>query len=125
MGDMTVEKTFVNLRDEIMRKHGHVNHVVVCGGGWWEGGMLSSVSLETYQSVLRELTMSQFLVYKTFIGQLSQLEKSTFTFINGGSVESNRFLPTVSIIPISAGTVNGIYTAAASEFKDNQNVTIM
>jgi NAD(P)-dependent dehydrogenase (short-subunit alcohol dehydrogenase family) len=37
LGDVTVEKTFIDMRNEIMERHGKVNHVVVCGGAWWEG----------------------------------------------------------------------------------------
>jgi hypothetical protein len=86
--------------------------------------VLSEVTVEVYEKIMKELTMSQFLAYRTFIKQLSQLENLIFTFISGGSSESTHFMPTASLIPVSASTNAGICIAAWSEFKNNKNVAI-
>ena len=61
------------LREEILRKEGKLNNVVVSVGGWRTDGKLSTVSVDNYETALRDMTLPHFVCYKTFTKLLKTL----------------------------------------------------
>ena len=74
------------LREEILRKDGKLNHVVVSVGGWRTDGKLSTVSVHDYETAVRDMTLPHFVCYRTFSKLLSETPKSTYTFITGRKI---------------------------------------
>lgn len=78
--------------------------------------------------VQKSMVVSHFLVYKTFASHLSNEEGSTYTFITGGSGESNEagepFEPKASLISASSPAVYGLVYAARNEFRAKKNLHI-
>lgn len=124
IGDPKDEQSCNKLKEEILKKDGKINHVISSVGGWWQKGKLTDQSVEQYQNDLSDMTIAHFIVFKTFAKLLAQTPNSTYIFINGSSMSSKYFIPDASLIPICSCTVHGIYIAACSEFKDNQNLAI-
>ena len=71
------------LREEVLRKEGKLDHVVVSVGGWRQDGKLSAVSVDNYETAIREMTLPHFVCYRTFSKLLSETPKSSYTFITG------------------------------------------
>ena len=77
---------------------------------------------------MRERSLSHLIVYRTFAKYLSQTPGSTYTFINGGSVDDEiaTMLPSgASTMVTSASLVHGLYQAGVSEFKNNENLAVL
>lgn len=113
------------LREEILRKEGKLNNVVVSVGGWRTDGKLSTVSVDNYETALRDMTLPHFVCYKTFTKLLSEQPKSSYVFITGGSGEAKFFDPRASMLPVAASTVYGLYRSAFTEYKDNKNMSLI
>ena len=120
--DLLQEADYQILKNEILQKDGKLNHVVVTIGAWREDAPLSELSVKDYKAILDYLTIPHLLVYKTFARLLSETPKSTFTFIEGGSGESDTFPAEAGMLPISNSLLYGMMIAAKSEFKENANV---
>lgn len=123
--DLTNEAETARVRDEIVKKEGQINHVVVSVGGWRTDGLLSSLSTEKYLKGVTDLTLPHFVCYKTFAPLLAKQPKSTYTFITGGSGEAKFFDPKASMLPVGAGALYGMFTSAVSEYKANKNVSFI
>ena len=83
--DLNSEQEVKHLRDDIINKEGKINHVIVSVGGWRTDGKLSTVSVDTYEKAVRDMTLPHFVCYKTFSGYLSQQPKSSYMMITSGS----------------------------------------
>lgn len=93
---------------------GTVNFAVSCCGGWWQGGTLSTVSLEEYRTQQDNLSTSHFLFYKYLINLVSDDTDSSFVFITGGA-GAVCFIPQASLVTVGSACVYGIVLAAVAE----------
>lgn len=123
--DLSNENELKQAKDEIIKTEGKLNHVVVSVGGWRTDGKLSTVSVDSYERALRELTLPHFVCYKTFSQYLSQTPKSTYTMITGGSGEAKLFDPRASLLPVAASHVYGLYRSAFTELNNNKNLSLI
>ena len=85
--ELSKESDAINIRDQILNEDKKITNVVSSLGGWLESGLLSDVSLESFNNVLNDMGTSHFLVYKTFSKELAKQSNSTYTFISGGGIE--------------------------------------
>jgi NAD(P)-dependent dehydrogenase (short-subunit alcohol dehydrogenase family) len=99
--NLNSEKETQQLRDDILKKEGKLNHVIVSVGGWRTDGKLSTVSVDTYEAAVRDMTLPHFICYKTFSQLLSENAKSSYTFVTSGAGESRLFDPKASMKPVT------------------------
>ena len=123
--DLANEKEIADVRDEILRKEGKINHVVASIGGWRTDGKLSTVTVDQYVKGSHDMTVPHFVCYKTFAKLLSEKPNSTYTFIAGGSGDVKYFDPRASLLPINKSAIYGMYISACSEFKGNNNLALI
>ena len=120
--DLADELQVIELKNEVLKTDGQLNHAVSSIGGWSNDGLLSAVKLEEFIAKLNDRLIPQFLVYQVFSKVLSETPGSTFTSIQGLSPESESFAPEASLIPVAAGALYGLLVSAKSEFIHNPNI---
>lgn len=123
--DLSNESECQRVKERILFQEGKLNHVVVSIGGWRTDGNLSTVSVDTYQKALIDMTLPHFVCYKTFAKGLSETPNSTYTFVTGGSADVKVFDPRASMLPPSAGLAYGMFTSACSEYRTSKNLKLM
>lgn len=103
------------LADHIRSAHsGTVDYAVSSCGAWWQGGALSTVSLEDFKTQQDNLTTGHFLLYKHLINLLPDDSANAFVFITGGA-GAHCFMPQASMVTVGAAGAFGIALAAFAE----------
>ena len=74
------------VRDELVRALGGLDDVVVCIGGWWQGGPLLSIPLtEWTEKISRSHVLAHLVAARTWLPPLVENGGGSFLFINGGA----------------------------------------
>jgi NAD(P)-dependent dehydrogenase (short-subunit alcohol dehydrogenase family) len=99
MTDLSSLEAAEQLRAELMADLGRIDHVVASLGGWWQGQLLTDISLELWHTLMNNSLTAHFITAKTFI-PLVQASKGSYTLINGGGALHP--VPTAGPVSVSA-----------------------
>ncbi|KAG2383211.1 hypothetical protein C9374_004548 [Naegleria lovaniensis] len=96
------EKAAAHLKNEILEKYGHVDHVVSSLGSWWQNSHPTETSVSEYLELLRNLLLSHFVIAQQF---LTVPNLKTYTIITGAAGERVMF----SKMGLLTSAVSGLF----------------
>eukprot|EP00884_Botryococcus_braunii_P017489 jgi/Botrbrau1/4423/Bobra.0348s0013.1 len=115
--DVGTEEGATQLAKHIKEKYGEIDHAVSSIGAWWQGGVLTDVSLEEYNKQLHNFSTSHFIFAKAMLPLLKKSAASSYTIVTGGAGE-RCFLPQASLVTVGAATLFGISLALRAEYQN-------
>ena len=78
----------VEVRDELIGALGGVDDVVVCLGGWWQGGPLLAIPLSEWtDKISHSHLLAHLVAARTWLPLLLEKRSGSFVFINGGAAQ--------------------------------------
>lgn len=84
--DPVEPETATEVRDELIGALGGVDDVVVCIGGWWQGGPVLSIALtEWTEKIAHSHLLAHLVAARTWLPPLLENGTGSFLFINGGA----------------------------------------
>lgn len=122
LADVSDPKSVAKLGEDVRAKHGKLDHVVTCVGGWWQKGpILQFADLESsYEEMLSEYkshVLSHYLLAKVFMPLLKESPQSSFTFITGAAGEAPLY-GDASMITAQVGALMILIKTIQAEVKD-------
>ncbi len=77
-----------DLKNQLLEHFGRLDALVVSVGGWWQGQTLLEVDIETWETQIRRILTSHFLIARTFLPALIDSGRNpSATFIGGSASE--------------------------------------
>jgi NAD(P)-dependent dehydrogenase (short-subunit alcohol dehydrogenase family) len=86
-GEIGILEGAESIRDTVLDRFGGLDVVVASIGRWWQGAPLTGVSLDTWNTILRNNLTSHFIVARTFLPVLADRPGSSYVFINGDACD--------------------------------------
>lgn len=86
------EQAAIHLKQEILEKYGHVDHVVSSLGSWWQKSYPTETSVSDYLDLLKNSLLSHFVIAQQFL-TLPNLK--TYTIITGRYYCKSKFCNTM------------------------------
>mmetsp|Transcript_32482 Transcript_32482/g.52616 ORF Transcript_32482/g.52616 Transcript_32482/m.52616 type:complete len:240 (+) Transcript_32482:121-840(+) len=87
VGDVSSARDAEAIRDEVIKKHGSIDHVISSSGPWWNAPPLHEIDPALYDEIYRSNYLAHFLIYRTFLPSILEKKGSSFTFVTGAAGE--------------------------------------
>lgn len=85
-GALDTEENALKLRDDVHRVAPNLDLAVASIGGWWQGLPLTSIRMDTWNSIIANNLTSHFLAVRAFVPLLNP-KSGIYVHINGFSAE--------------------------------------
>ncbi|KAI7835651.1 hypothetical protein COHA_010443 [Chlorella ohadii] len=118
IADLSSEAGCTAFVNQVLERHGQINHGVSCFGSFWQGGQLTDQPLEEFSAMLHGPPTAHFLFAKHVLPALKQSPASSFLFVSEGA--GKRMVhPDSSLFSVAASALYGIILAAQEQYADS------
>lgn len=115
--DVRDEEACAQFVEDVVQKHGAIDHGISVFGTTWSGGLLTNQDLPEFERVMKASFYSHFVFSKHILPAIKNTYSASMLFISNGA--GKRVIsPETSLYTVAASAVYGIILAAQSQYAE-------